>query len=294
MQLYKQIFLIAFILTPAIIVSIEVFIYLEYLNYKSISLITSNFIGILPCSLCLYYTLTKQKNMLLEFIPFYLIIFSSGSYHLCNSVNYIGSYCSLGKDFYFTFDFINSYFCITTILLYGIKLEYIDHFRNCIILKRLIYLANLIMLCFLIIKQPNIYLPLIYICCIFGVFIGTLFLKYDLYIDNFYTRNKIIHLTVGIILGIFSFLIYIFTVYKSLEPCNNYWFLHAFFWHIPVITSSMFILETFTENSEHESFFRFCISKFNYKGRNNNRIHIETINNDVENCSIIENFENNN
>lgn len=249
-----------FLSLPVILITSCVFVYLDKLNYKSISLVMTNISAIVPCLLCLYYTITKQKNMILEFLPFYFIIATSGSYHLCDCINYEGTYCSLEQGFYFDLDFINSYFCIATVFLYCTKFEYIFNVDVSIKIKRFMYLTNMFIFIYLTCFETNVLYQLYYLCTIFLTMIYVIFMSYELYIENFYTLNKMYHLLIGLALGLFSFIIYVCTVYNNLESKDDYWFLHAFCWHLPVMTSSMFIFEAFTEDSQHVSFYEYCFN----------------------------------
>ena len=123
---------------PSILLIIEIILHSDILNYKILSLTATNFAGLVPTCLCLYYIYTKQANMIIEMIPFSMIVLSSGTYHLCNSTRYSSSLCIGLHDMATYADFINSYLCISTTILYAVKFEFFINPDNAIILRRIL------------------------------------------------------------------------------------------------------------------------------------------------------------
>ena len=117
----KLLFILIFIF-PVIFIPVEIFYYYNIIDYKLISLTVSNLFAIIPFSSSFYYTFTKQQNMILQVIPFYFIIFTSSTYHLCQDIN-ISMYCILPNKIYAYIDYINSYFCISSVILYNTKIK---------------------------------------------------------------------------------------------------------------------------------------------------------------------------
>lgn len=80
------------ILLPILTLITFIIKYINVINYEIIYLILSNIFIIPTSSLCYYFSITKQKNLWLEFISSYLVVFSSGIYHLCQFLyNYLQS-----------------------------------------------------------------------------------------------------------------------------------------------------------------------------------------------------------
>ena len=87
MFLFKSIISLVLLLCPLIFIPIELYYYRNDIDYKIVSLTTTNLFSLIPVSISLYYTITNKRNMILEFIPFYCIIFTSSMYHLCQYVD---------------------------------------------------------------------------------------------------------------------------------------------------------------------------------------------------------------
>lgn len=253
--------LVAFV--PSLFLVAEIVMHLDMMNYKILSLTATNFTGLLPTSLCLYYIYTKQANMFVEMLPFALIVLSSGTYHLCNSINYESSLCAKINNEAFYADFINSYYCISTVILYAIKLEFFMDSDRAIKIRRILYFLHLIIYFCMIIYQNNIFIPLIYTLFLLLISVIIFGMNINKYRELIIYENKRVNLAIGVTLALFSLLIYVFTVYFSIEDNSDYWFLHSFCWHVPVMMSSMFIMEAFIIQSNHVSFTYYIIGRIN-------------------------------
>lgn len=247
-------------IVPSILLIVELILYKDVLDVKILSLTVTNFTGLLPTSLCLYYIYTKQANMFIEMIPFAMIVLSSGTYHLCNEIQNEVSFCSQISQYAFYADFINSYYCIITVILYAIKFEFFMGNDLAVFIRRILYILNFIFYFFIIIFQSNIFIPLIYTLSMSCIAFIVIYIKVYEYKNLFTYENKLTSLCVGITLALFSFFIYIFTVYFSIQENGNYWILHSFCWHIPIMTSSMFILEACVDKSNHRPFTIYIIN----------------------------------
>jgi hypothetical protein len=255
MIILKRILIFVILLIPIIVMSIQLHIYKDIIDYKIISLVVTNFFGVLPATLCAYYTFIDQQNMILEFIPFYGIIFTSGSYHLCNQIQYIGSFCTiLNPSYYMYLDFINSFICITTVILYLTKIEYVfeNHFR----IKIIMYLTHFIIISYLVIYTSNKFLPVYYTSSTMIPFLLVVAKHKTKYVEQYYKKYKLIYFGIGVVLVTIAFVAYVCTVYKKYQQEKDYWWLHSFLWHIPALLSGAFLLESVTDIKK--SFFGNC------------------------------------
>jgi len=255
MTISKKILIFVILVIPIIVMSTELYIYKDIIDYKIISLVVTNFFGLLPATLCAYYTFINQQNMILEFMPFYGIIFTSGSYHLCDQIQYTGSYCTiLNPPYYMYLDFINSFFCITTVILYLTKLEYVfeNHFR----IKIIMYLTHFIIIFYLVIYTSNKFLPVYYTSSTMIPFLLVVAKHKTKYAEQYYKNYKSIYFAIGVVFVTIAFVAYVCTVYKKYEQEKDYWWLHSFLWHTPALLSGAFLLESLTDIKK--SFFGKC------------------------------------
>ena len=225
---------------------------IKNIDSKITSLVTTNLSGLSPASLCLYYTLTDQKNMILEFIPFYFITITSGTYHLCDKINGESMFCVYDIDTLRKIDFSNSYLCVSAVILYLIKFEYISAQP-----KKLKYILNIFSFAIinLLCASDNyssgpIFFILFEFICLVIIFHAN-YDNYYMLLDNNYT---ILYLMTGIGLEIMAYLAYICIVYNN-YGLNNYWWIHSYFWHVPSLMGAMFLFEAATMSSVKRSFF---------------------------------------
>jgi hypothetical protein len=225
---------------------------IKNIDSKITSLVTTNLSGLYPASLCLYYTLTDQKNMILEFIPFYFITITSGTYHLCDKINGESMFCVYDIDTLRKIDFSNSYLCVSAVILYLIKFEYISAQP-----KKLKYILNIFSFAIinLLCASDNyssgpIFFILFEFICLVIIFHAN-YDNYYMLLDNNYT---ILYLMTGIGLEIMAYLAYICIVYNN-YGLNNYWWIHSYFWHVPSLMGAMFLFEAATMSSVKRSFF---------------------------------------
>ena len=243
---------IFFLLFPCMLLTTELFVNKEKIDYKTISLVTTNLSGLYPASLCMYYTLTDQKNMILEFFPFYFITITSGTYHLCDKINNESIFCIYDIDTLRKIDFSNSYLCVSAVILYLIKFEYISAQP-----KKLKYILNIFSFAIinLLCSSDNYSAgPIFFILFEFICLVIIFHANYDNYymlLDNNYT---ILYLMTGIGLEIMAYISYICIVYNN-YGMNNYWWIHSYFWHVPSLTGAMFLFEALTMSSVKNSFF---------------------------------------
>ena len=240
------------LLFPILLLTCELIVNIKNIDSKITSLVTTNLSGLYPASLCLYYTLTDQKNMILEFIPFYFITITSGTYHLCDKINGESMFCVYDIDTLRKIDFSNSYLCVSAVILYLIKFEYISAQP-----KKLKYILNIFSFAIinLLCASDNYSAgPIFFILFEFICLVIIFHANYDNYymlLDNNYT---ILYLMTGIGLEIMAYLAYICIVYNN-YGLNNYWWIHSYFWHVPSLMGAMFLFEAATMSSVKRSFF---------------------------------------
>ena len=239
------------LLFPILLLTCELIVNIKNIDSKITSLVTTNLSGLYPASLCLYYTLTDQKNMILEFIPFYFITITSGTYHLCDKINGESMFCVYDIDTLRKIDFSNSYLCVSAVILYLIKFEYISAQP-----KKLKYILNIFSFAIinLLCASDNyssgpIFFILFEFICLVIIFHAN-YDNYYMLLDNNYT---ILYLMTGIGLEIMAYLAYICIVYNN-YGLNNYWWIHSYFWHVPSLMGAMFLFEAATMSSVKRSF----------------------------------------
>lgn len=241
-----------FILVSPIILLTSELIINNIKDIKILSLVITNLAGLFPASLTMYYTVTNQKNMRLEFIPFYFISIISGTYHLCDKINNNSLVCIYDIETLRKIDFSNSYLCVSTVILYFIKLDYISSHHN--ILKNISHILSFCIINLLIFFENYSAGPIIFILFEFVCFMVIIYIKYDNYVvllDNYYT---IVYLKIGIVLELIAYISYICTVYNN-YGLNNYWWIHSYFWHIPSLLGAMFLYEALIMNNVKTNFF---------------------------------------
>lgn len=225
---------------PPIILITEEIITHQITNYKISSLVLTNLAGLMPSTLCLYHS----NVMMLEFIPFWLIPITSGTYHLCDKINYHSLLCSYGGStnyyLYRKLDFINAYFCITTTIGYVVKLMPTN-------IKLIIYSLNLSGITCLIIWSDTNLMPMIFVCIEIIMCAVYIYKNEDYYRKNLLSDNKQICVMSGCLTGIFAFASYLCMSLDSSQNVNiNYWWIHSFCWHIPIMMCAAFFLEAFS------------------------------------------------
>ena len=235
----KLLLLIMFIL-PVFYVPIEIFYYYDIIDYKVISLTSTNLFAIIPFTSSMYYTITKQRNMILEMIPFYSIIFTSSTYHLCYNIN-ISKYCIMYNNLYRYIDFINSYYCISSVILYMTKIEGTYDISK----KRLlIYLFQLLLIILINIQveNENVNIFLNILISFIPFILSFLFNRND--VKNYFENYNYRYLVIGILLSTLGFLIYIL-IYNNIIKKEEYWMYHSYLWHIIMFLSSFFFFESY-------------------------------------------------
>ena len=240
------------LLFPILLLTCELIVNIKNIDSKITSLVTTNLSGLYPASLCIYYTLSDQKNMILEFIPFYFITITSGTYHLCDKINGESIFCIYDIETLRKIDFSNSYLCVSTVILYLIKFEYItaQHKK----LKYVLHLYSYVIINLLCASNNYNIGPIFFILFEFICFVIIFHANYDNYymlLDNNYT---ILYLITGIGLEIMAYLAYICIVYNN-YGLNNYWWIHSYFWHVPSLMGAMFLFEAATMSSVKRCFF---------------------------------------
>lgn len=244
------------ILFPVILLTTELILNKSINNVKIVSLVITNLTGLCPASLCIYYTLTKQKNMFFEFLPFYCITITSGTYHLCDKIQNNSAFCIYDINILHTIDFCNAYLCVSTVIIYLIKFEYITYYH-----KTLRYIAHIysniiiILLCTFYKSSPIFYIALECICLIIVVYMN--YNKYVTLLNNEYTM---LFLKIGLCLEITAYIAYICTVYYK-YGMNNYWWIHSYFWHVPSLLGAIFLYESIIINSIK---FPFCVESYKF------------------------------
>lgn len=249
--MWKSLFFFITILPSLILIS-ELIFYRNSLNLQILSLSGTNLAGIIPTLLCYYYITNKNENMIMELIPFYFIILTSGNYHLCNSLNYSLNVCFMNPKIYYYLDFINSYCCISTVIVHAIKFEYNGWINKKIHngnLKIVLNTINLLFYSIIITVQKNTYIPIFYTLSLLLILVIYFYLHCSSYIFLF-NKNKLMMLLIGITLASFAFSIYLCTIILNLNTFENYWILHSYCWHLPVMISSLFLLEASIEDEE--------------------------------------------
>jgi len=258
MKLVKSLLIFLILISPIAILSVELYIYRNVIDNIIIALVATNFTGMLPASQALYYTLTKQHNMYIEFILFYGIVLCSGSYHLCDKVNYKGHFCTvLFEKNYMYVDFINSYFCIAATILWLSKFEYMFFNHYWYIVKGITYVVEYLLIVFAVLSYNNVYIPVYVTSLSFLPFAIIFFHHKEKYVENYWKFYRIIYFFLGMIFGLIAFATYAITQYKTYKS-DDYWILHSFGWHIPVMLCPMFFFETLASSPREKSYFDFA------------------------------------
>ena len=119
----------------------------------------------------------------------------------------------------------------------------------------------------MIIYQNDVFVPFIYTLSLLIVAFFVFWFNFDKYRKLIMYENKRVNLAIGITLALFSLLVYIFTIYFLIQDNNDYWVLHSYCWHVPIMMSSMFILEAFIVESNHVSFTFYIVDRIRcYRG----------------------------
>lgn len=256
MYYWITIVVIIFLLIPEIVLVTELYKYDQFSHARTMSLVISNFTGFFPASQSLYYTLTKQQYMVHEFILFYLITFNSGSYHLCNKLNYVGDYCTyLPSYIYQQLDFINSYFCIIATILYLAKFEFMNDTIIKNMVKFAIYIIEYIVVMVTVIKYIDTQIPT---CFTALTLIPSLLFfanNRERYVEKYFNYYRGGLFITGLIFALIAFITYVCISINHLEDEHMYWVYHSYLWHIPVLLAPVFIFESSTICEK--SFFKF-------------------------------------
>ena len=110
------------------------------------------------------------------------------------------------------------------------------------ILKRISIFLNLLFYTFTIIYLFNTSIPFLYTVCVISSLIVYILWNKDIYIRSL-NPDKFKILSIGISLSMFAFLVYLYTIVLKMD--DDYWILHSFGWHIPIMLSSAFLIEAF-------------------------------------------------
>lgn len=229
---------------PLITLTLLIIKYINVITYSAICMTLTNIAIVPTASCCFYFSLIKKKNLWLEFISSYLVVFSSGLYHLCAS-NDNNPTCISDIYILLNIDLISSYYFAIMLLIHLTKLEYLTNNKLAFQLKCCLHLAALILIIplqFLNVSQQFI----IYILLIF--FIPLLAIFFILYSNNKYEEIlkyiysfSLPYLLFGLFCIVISLISY--TYLAIVNTYNNYWWIHSFLWHMPVMLGSMFIIE---------------------------------------------------
>jgi hypothetical protein len=259
MNAFKKYYLLitAIIITliPVVVLLTELYIHKRIISRSTTSLVLTNFTGLLPALQSLYYTLTNQKYMILEFVLFYGIVFTSGSYHFCSKINYKGQFCnSFPEITYSRLDFINSYFCIIATILYIAKFEFALQENARRVMKTMIYVIELTIVFMSIVKFTDVFMPMYFTCLSFVPVLLLVINNRKQYIEKYLNCYKIFIFIMGLICGTIAFITYVSITFKHYEKEEDYWIYHSFGWHIPVMLCPLFLFEATTAVT-HKSFF---------------------------------------
>lgn len=223
------------------------------------SIVISNFVGFFPTLQTLYYTCNKHY-MIHEFLFFYLITFNSGSYHLCNKLNYKGNYCNYLPEIVFVqLDYINSYFCIIATILYLVKFEFINDVGIKNMIKFTIYLIDYIIVSILTLKYRTTQIPALFTSLSLLILLLIFVVFKNKYIELYFTSYRICIFLVGFAFSTIAFVTYLYISINSFEGEEKYWIYHSYMWHVPVMIAPVFIIESAT--IAKKSFFA-CIFDF--------------------------------
>lgn len=248
------------LLLPQTILIIELYKYDQFSNAHIMSLVISNFVGFFPAGQTLYYTINKQY-MIHEFILFYLITFNSGTYHLCNKLQYVGSYCKyLPSDILMQLDYINSYFCIIATILYLAKFEFINDLTIKNMIKMTIYTIEYIIVLILTITYDQTQLPTLFTSLTLVIVLLMFVTNRNRYVELYFNWYRGCIFLIGFIFAMIAFVTYLYISIYSLQSDEKYWIYHSYLWHVPVLLSPIFIIESSTLCEK--SFFCWIVDQF--------------------------------
>lgn len=217
---------------PLIFLLFEIIYCYKYLTVRVLSLTITNMAAFIPLTTCI------KNELYIEAVQFFMIILTSGSYHLCNSIKYESNLCSLNEKVYVISDFVNSFTCILSVILFCLLKN--DNNTLKIIL---LFILSLIY-CILLVYEFDSNYPISY--CLMIIITSCLYVisnssKFIFPLSEIKFRK----LTLGLILCCFSFLIYLFTIILKMSTGRDYWILHSYCWHIPIFVSSSLTIESF-------------------------------------------------
>jgi len=245
---------VLFLLVPDIILLVLLWEYDLYSHQDILWLVVSNFVGFFPAAQSLYYTINKHY-MVHEFMFFYLITLNSGTYHLCNKINYNENYCQyLSKEILIQLDYVNSYLCIIATILYLAKFEFMgDSFVKNVI-KFTVHGIAYLLVTILTIKYRTSQLSALFTSFIL-IFVLIMFASYRFrYVELYFTFYRGCLFFIGFVFAIIAFVTYLYISIHSLHGEEKYWIYHSFLWHVPVLLSPVFIIESSTL-SKNKMFF---------------------------------------
>lgn len=257
MDIIKRAFVlicVLFLLVPHTILLVQLYEYGLYSHQHTLWLVVSNFVGFFPASQSLYYTINKHY-MVHEFVFFYLITLNSGTYHLCNKINYEGKYCQyLSEEILIQLDYVNSYLCIIATILYLAKFEFMgDSFVKNVI-KFTVHGIAYLLVTILTIKYRTSQLSALFTSFML-IFVLIMFASYRFrYVELYFTYYRGCLFLIGFVFAMIAFITYLYISINSLQGEERYWIYHSFLWHVPVMLSPVFIIESSTL-SKNKMFF---------------------------------------
>jgi hypothetical protein len=219
-------------LVPVLVLCTLVLVYHNELDYRGLSLVLTNSFGCAPFWVCI------QNRLYSDSIPFFCIILTSGSYHLCDALDYEFDYCRLPQRSYVVLDFINAYACVGVVIVRLLDTGWSSqiHAFNIVLYTVMVCLMNRLV-------------PL----CYTSIMAIVLLIKIVVERENYYRIVKTPSFIIGFCLALISFTVYIATVYYGIDE-RNYWALHAFGWHVPVLVSSALILNSLPKQTRVQEF----------------------------------------
>jgi len=176
-------------------------------------------------------------------------------------MNYSGNYCEyLPKNIIVQLDYTNSYFCIIATTLYLIKFEFMnDNFIKTII-KITIYSVNYVMVVILLLQYRTTQIPALFTSLNLIIVLVFFVSNINKYSELYFTYNRTLMFLFGFGLSLISFITYLYISINNLQNDNNYWLYHSYLWHVPVLLSPVFIIESAT--IAEKSFFNWIIEQF--------------------------------
>lgn len=246
---------------------------------STMSLVITNFMGFFPATQTAYYTLNKHY-MVHEFVLFYLITLNSGTYHLCNKLNYTGKYCQyLPGEVLIQLDYINSYFCIIATVLYLAKFEMINDIVVKNMIKTTIYAIDYVIVLILTLKYRTTQLPALFTSLSMIVVLLMFVSNRDKYIELYFNWYRGFVFFIGFVLSIIAFITYLYISINALQGDEQYWIYHSYLWHVPILLAPMFIIESSTISEK--SFFAWISEQFVTRHENNIQMTYEMAEMDV-------------